>query len=343
LGFLEANTVTDEPAKLDKRTPATVSPETKDHIRRSGADAMSAALGWISALAKDSHWTDFTMHHPAVGVWVTAHVLARLGELPVDKIPPVIQQLIQAALDWLEKQRVAGSGWSSSASHEADGFTSAWAIVALRAHGRGVPRSAIDFLLSCRQANGGFSVQKPGSGSQETSTLSSPEITVTALRALSMCDSAAEQFLASRLRTELPTSTSGRVARLYACSEILDWENGVAPWSLLNRAGQCTAQFDLEKPYEQALLLRSLLRLRNQRAWPASAALREMQLADGSWPACPAVGPVPQVATAGSPVSFADTRAVSTVNALSALAMSESQPGLYFGSDLPLPRRYRES
>jgi hypothetical protein len=50
-----------------------------------------------------------------------------------------------------------------------------------------------------------------------------------------------------------------------------------------------------------------------------------------------------EFSTAGNPVSFGDTGVVSTVNALAALAMYESQPGLYYGSDVPLPRRYRES
>jgi Prenyltransferase and squalene oxidase repeat len=343
LGFQEANAVTDQPAKLDKNMPITVSPENEIQLRRSNAEAISAALDWLAGRCDDTHWSDFTMLDRARDVWVTAHVVARLGELPVDCITVLLRPQLEAALNWLEKARVSGSGWSSSASHEADAFTTAWAILALRAHGRAVPRSAMDMLLRCRQANGGFSACAHGVSVQGGQNLSTTEVTVTALRALSMCDSAAEDFLASRLRTELPTTASGRASRLYVCSEILDWETGLAPWALLSRASQCTAQFDLEKPYEQALLLRSLLRLRNQRAWPASAALRDMQLIDGSWPACSVVGPVAHISSSGNPASFADTRVVSTITALTALVMSESQPGLYFGSDLPRPRRFQES
>ena len=343
MGFTKADAVTDQPGKLDKTTPITVSPSTKPQIRRSAEESITAGLQWIAmAAAKGGRWTDFTMLDRGSDVWVTAHVLARLGELPLDCVPPSLQQHIEAALNWLEKQRTSGAGWSS-ASREPDAFTTSWAVLALRGHGRGVPRSAIDFLLSCRHSNGGFSVYANSADSRGTHLPSTAEITVTALRSLSMCDSAAEEFLASRLRTELPGMASGLLPRLYACAEILDWENGLAPWALLNRAGQCTAQFDLEKPYEQALLLRSLLRLRNQRAWPISATLRNMQLADGSWPAGTVVGPITQFSTAANSLSFGDTRVISTANVVAALVMNEAQPGLYYGSDVPLPRKLRES
>jgi hypothetical protein len=34
---------------------------------------------------------------------------------------------------------------------------------------------------------------------------------------------------------------------------------------------------------------------------------------------------------------------ISTANVVAALVMNEAQPGLYYGSDVPLPRKLRES
>lgn len=340
LGFLGANTVTNDSARLDKRTPISVSPENETPSRRSGQESIQAGLEWLASRQKDGYWSDFTMLERRADVWVTAYVVARLGEVPAELITHAMPQQIQSSLNWLEKVRLASSGWSSSGSTQADAFTTAWSILALRMNRRGVARSALDFLLSCRQANGGFSVY-PHGVEQIGNNPSLPEVTVTALRALSMCDSAAEEFLGARLKNELPGTSSARISRLYCCAEILDWETGLASWPVLNRAGQCTAQFDLEKPYEQALLLRSLVRLRNQRAWPAAAELRKMQLQDGAWPGCSVVGPVAQSAQTANPVSFADSGVVSTATAIAALVLSEAQPGLYFGSDMPT-RRYRE-
>ena len=340
LGFLGANTVTNDSARLDKRTPISVSPENETPSRRSGQESIQAGLEWLASHQKDGYWSDFTMLDRRADVFVTAYVLARLGELRAECVPQALRQQIEASLNWVEKARLASSGWSSG-SMQPDAFTTAWSILALRLNGRGVPRSALDFLLSCRHANGGFSVYPHGVERMDNNA-SMAEVTVTALRSLSMCDSAAEEFLGTRLKSELPGTPSARISRFYCCAEILDWDTGLAPWSLLNRAGQCTAQFDLEKPYEQALLLRSLVRLRNQRAWPASSELRNMQLQEGAWPGCSVVGPLAQSVQAANPVSFADTGVASTATAVAALVLSEAQPGLYFGSDIPT-RRYRES
>ncbi len=309
-------------------------------LARRPADCIAAGLKWLAQAHQEAHWTDLTTAGSAASPWVTSYVLARLGEFPRNLISRGLGEQIERSLDWLEQTRVAGSGWGGFLA-EPDAFATSWAIMALRSHGRSVARSALDLVLRCRQANGGFASYPPDGVVASPLSGSSLEVTVTALRAISMCDSAAIDFLASRLRGDVPASAPARLARLYVCSEILDWENGLAPRSLVQQLAQSALQIDSDKPYEQALLLRCLLRLRNHRTWQAAAALREMQGSDGAWPACAVLAPSGQPSAAVSPVSFADTGVISTVTALSALVMSESQPGLYFGSDLP--RRFRAS
>jgi len=79
--------------------------------------------------------------------------------------------------------------------------------------------------------------------------------------------------------------------------------------------------FSNDGALDRALLLRCLLRLGMQRAWTLAAILRTMQTEEGSWS------------------EHDGQKIIATVTAVSALVLGESQPGLYFGSDLPLPRR----
>lgn len=310
-------------------------------IRRgTAADCIAAGMRWLAKSHLNTNWVDLTMTGPAGEVWVTAYVLARLGEFPQELLRGAIAAQVERSLGWLERVRIPGSGWNGLTG-QPDAFTTSWAIMALRSHGRSVARSALDLVLSCRQANGGFAASPPQASVDVRFNLSSLEVSITALRALSMCDSASIDFLAARLSGDMPGSHSGRLARLYVCSEILDWEKGFLPRALLHRAAQCTVQSDSDKAYDQALLLRCLLGLRNHRAWTAADVLRRLQRPDGSWSGCAVVAPSALPSTALNSAGFAETGVISTVTALSALMMSESQPGLYFGSDLP--RRFRES
>jgi hypothetical protein len=93
-----------------------------------------------------------------------------------------------------------------------------------------------------------------------------------------------------------------------------------------------TARFAAESALEQALLLHCLVRLRLNRAWTQAASLRALQKDDGSWP-----GP------SMAPLNCDNNNVIPTVTAVSALVLGESQPGLYFGSDVPRPRRLFES
>jgi hypothetical protein len=259
---------------------------------------------------------------------LTACILARVGELPGEYLPQDFQEHIKISLDYLEQTAIPGSGWSRCQSGEADAFTTAWAILALRCHRRPVPRAAIEFLLSCREPHGGF-VARPdyaASNGNRNGNAPSAEITVTALRALSMCDRAGGDFLTSHLRSDFSSMSAAKSSRFYVCSEILDWESGLAPWPLLHLVSQSAIQFDLGRSYEQALLLRILYRLRNQRAWLAAASLRRMQLPDGSWPSSTKAPAGPDGAVLNG-LSLAEGDLLPTITAISALAIHESRPG----------------
>jgi hypothetical protein len=84
---------------------------------------------------------------------------------------------------------------------------------------------------------------------------------------------------------------------------------------LLKHACQLAGGFQTESAFEQALLLRSTVRLRLNRAWILAAGLRDAQLDDGSWPS--AAGP-----------SLGGNRIIPTVTAVSALALGDVQPEL---------------
>ncbi|MGE5322581.1 MAG: prenyltransferase/squalene oxidase repeat-containing protein [Actinomycetota bacterium] len=265
----------------------------------------------------------------AVRLWITAAVLERLSGLPSEYIASFPRNKVEDSLAYLERMQIPGSGWSENGSERADAFTTSWTIIALRFHQRPVPHAAIDFLLRCRQADGGFAAH-PGTDPADPGN---PEITVTALRALNTCDRAGGDFLSSRLRDDLSSTLACKSSRFYTCSEILDWEAGLAPWPVLQLVSQCAVQFDMEGAYEQALLLRILLRMRNQRAWLAAAALRKMQQADGSWPGLALVAP--SIESATRTLSAPEKRLLTSATAISALAIHDAQPAHYSTSDAP--------
>ena len=301
--------------------------------RASSANSIASGLSRMS----DAEWNAGQIVGSRCGVrlWITASVLARLGELPSEYIDTVPRKKLDQSLDYLERSQTPGSGWSENGSERADAFTTSWTMIALRSHRRPVPGAAVDFLLRFRQADGGFSAYP---GNDPACNPGSPGITATALRALNTCDRAAGDFLASGLRDDLSSKLAGKSSRFYLCSEILDWEAGLAPWPVLHLVSQSAVQFDMEGAYQQALLLRILLRMRNQRAWLAAATLRKMQLADGSWPTLSLVAPpiesgtTPLIESGTTPLSATEKELLTAATAISALAINDAQPGGYFAN-----------
>ncbi len=313
--------MTDQQPKLGEQLQASVKVESDGPLRpaaslgqRTNPRAIAAGLKYLVSQRHDRHWG-------ACGAeaQVTACVLARLGELPPQFVSQSLRRTMEKALQWLVEARTPEAGWGSAGKDDAD--STAWAVIALRKNNRAVPEAALHLIRRCCRLDGGFAARPEGGPGD-------PETTALAIQALGVLDSAAENFLLSRLQSD-----GARLASpLGVCSAILDWEKGLAPLSLLNQACQLTARFAAESTLEQALLLHCLVRLRLNRAWTLAASLRVAQLEDGSWP-----GP------SAAPLHADDKNIIPTATAVSALVLGESQPGLYFGSDLPRPRRLHKS
>ena len=288
---------------------------------RSSGESIKAGLDFLQRRWQDGYWQDSSLPFGGSDAWVTSCVLARLAELPPDYKSYSVQRKLDSSLDWLMRVRTPQGGWGARPGDD-DSNSTAWAIVALRAHGRAVPGPALDFLRRCRRFDGGFSASPMDVNSAQPGVA---EITAVAVRALDHLNWATEDFLAGYLQVAGPASAGRRSARFHVCAGILDWRDGLASTWLLNQVGRLAAGLGSECALDRAMLLRCLFRLRMQQAWSLAAGLRAMQMEDGSWS------------------EHNDQKIIATVNAVSALALGESQPGLYFGSDLPLPRRLHQS
>ena len=293
---------------------------TTSTTQRSSVAAIAVGLDYLLDHYSDWDCSSFS------NTWVGASVLIRLNELPQSNLHNLLRAKIEAAQENLHRLRTALGGRSPD-QDDADNI--ARTIIALRAGGRQLPEGLLQSLGRCRQTDGGFALfAEDWSGS-------APEVTVTAIQALRTMDRAAEDFLTGRMQSDEGQMTSW----LSVCAGILDWEKGLAPLPLLNQACRLLVRIRPQSAFEHALLLRCLVRLRLQQAWLSAAELRGMQLENGSWP-----GPAPRRHSSGSASQSPDVKnLIPTVTAVSALALGESQPGLYFGSDLPRPRRLYES
>jgi len=294
--------------------------------RRTSLEAIRAGLKFLLSprQREESHWGARGLD----SVLVTASVLSRLGELAFPYFSRAQQRNIDDSLLWLEQARTPEGGWGRRLDVRCDIESTARAVLALRAYRRQVPEAALRFIRRCRRPDGGFGAH-PGDDLR-SKTL---EMTALAVRALAEKDYAAEDFLSARLQPG-GNGLTNLSSRLSAFAEILDCDK--ASPCLVAKVRHLMPAFSGESVLDQALLLRSLLRLRNPWAWSLIAGLRATQMEDGAWP-----GPA---TIAGRPdAEVEEEKTVSTATAISALALGECQPGLYFGSDSPQPRRLYES
>jgi len=297
--------------------------------RRTSLESIRAGLAFLLSprQRESSHWREGSGYGGAI-VTVTAHLLSRLGELAFPYFSHAQQRQIDESLDWLEQARTAEGGWGWRPQVRCDVESTARAVLALRAYRRQVPEAALRFIRRCRRPDGGFGAH-PGDDLHPRAL----EITALAVRALAEKDGAAEDFLSTRLQAVDDGSPSAS-SRLSALAEILDCDKS-SP-NLVSQVRHLVSPFSGESVLDQALLLRSLLRLRNLWAWSLIASLRATQMEDGSWP-----GPGTNAQSPSTAVE--EDKTIATVTAISALALGECQPGLYFGSDSPQPRRLYES
>lgn len=322
--------MTDQQPKLEEQPPpwGEAEPERRPRPnlrtrRPSNAEATTAGLAYLLSQRRNRRWGHLALPWGEADAGVTARVLACLGELPPHFVSPSLQQAVDESLDWLQQARTSDGGWGYPGADDAD--STAWAVIALKKNGVAAPVPALQFIRRCHRPDGGFAGCPDGGGS-------TPETTALAIQALGTLDPAAAGAAAGFLSSCLQSDGARLASPLCVCSGILEWEKVLAPLALLNQVCQLTACFHAESAWEQALLLRCFVRLRLNRAWSLAAGLRAMQLDDGSWP-----GP------SRAQLNFDDKRIIPTATAVSALVSGEFQPGLYFGSDLPRPRRLHES
>ena len=301
------------------------SSELNEARPRTNPEAVIAGVNFVMSGWHDGHWADFNFRSGESDVWVTAYVLARLGEISSEYISFSKQQKIEDSLDWLM-------------SNQGNDSTS-WAVLALRRHRHSIPAEALEFIRHCRRPDGGIAGYPENTSAGRTLRISAPDVTAVAVNALGEPDPAAVSFLSSCwLQTNKPLPPFRLLSRFYTCSEVMDWGTEKAPWSLLNKVCELMSFCDAENTFEQALLLRCLTQLRIQKAWSVAASLRQAQQADGGWPASALLCPATK-GHEGGLVYLDHKRIFTTVTAVSALLAVGTQPGLYFGSDRPLPQR----
>jgi len=315
----------EEKSRVDKTEPDR-DPKVSASDRRNTSQAITAGLQYLLSQRRGRHWGPFGGEQQ-----VTACVLARLGELPSQYLSHSLRQQVLESVDWLSRVRTPDGGWGSPNGDDAE--TTAWTLIALRRHGHALPEQALSLMRRCRRMDGGFA-HSPKTDREE---LGAPEVTALAARALGTMDSATEDFLTSFLYGAASGITLRPASAFSVCAEILDCETGIASPFLLNQSARVVAQLGRsnDEPLQQALLLRCLVRLRDQKAWPLAANLRAMQTEDGSWQA--------RSHSHDGHWHAGDKSMITTATAVSALVLADFQPGLYFGSDLPLPRRLQES
>ena len=299
------------------------------------ADAIAAGLEYLFARRREKYWSVCSADTRESAAWVTAYVLARLVEVPSHQISYVRRLKIEESLDWLAEARTPMGGWSFTGTQD-DADSTAWAITALRQHGRAVPEESLEWLRRCRRTDGGFATDPDAATAPGHARASAPDITAIAVRALASIDSAASEFLASHLRTDSVGTPCRIPSKFFVSSTLLDWEPGMAPWLVVDAVRDLACLSSSENAWEQALLLHCAMRLRMQTAWTLAAGLRRMQQPDGSWPGSAVLMPVLSARQSGA--RFDEGGVLATVTSLSALAMGDLQPGLYFGSDLPFRR-----
>jgi hypothetical protein len=272
-------------------------------------------------------------------------VLSRLGEFPDGYLDHCQRQQIQSSLDWLEQSRTPHAGWGYNSRWQDDADSTSWAVIALRRHGRAAPQSILEWIASCRSNEGGFAAYPQASPAGALCRSAAADVTAIAIQALRAGEAACQEFLLNSLCNDLRGVACRLPSRLLIAATILDWERGLASRALFDHIGELVgSERGKEMPaFEQGLLLRCLLRLRSQKAWTAAAELRRLQLADGSWPgSAPLRAAVSAVRDQATLAHCDQNRIITTATVISALVLGDSQPGLYFGSDQPLPRRLKE-
>jgi hypothetical protein len=245
---------------------------------RTAAEAIDAGAAFLGAQARDGYWRDYGLPTGESDSWVTAYVLARLGGIADNHLSGALKQQISRALDWLLEVRRAGGGWGYNATVPDDADSTSWAVLALRRWGRPVPDGAFDLLRRCERPDRGIATYPEDTSPGPAWSLSAPDVTAVAFRALARPPSESNlRVFARRVRPDGTLPAYWWASSLYTLAAVLDWLGGTVPWRVDGHyAGNA---------FEQALLLGCLARMQDARALPVAARLLGMQKPDGSWAA----------------------------------------------------------
>src|SRR6476620_2872975 len=111
--------------------------------------SIEAGLKFLASRHHGRRWSSVRKGRDA---GTTAYIVARLGELPAGSFGYRLWDKIEDSLNWLLEIQTSGGGWSSAPEETTDDANStAWAILALRQHGRRAPEPAQAFLRRCRR------------------------------------------------------------------------------------------------------------------------------------------------------------------------------------------------
>lgn len=148
-------------------------------------EPMTKAVSYLlNCQLPDGHWEDYELPVGSTDAWVTGYAGFALGEAAKHMTEPGIARKAlkgaYEAADWLCRNRVATAGWGFNSTTEPDADTTAWVGRLLNYLGRSLEEQDCQFLLSRKQANGGFATyDKPKSWG-----MSHPDVTPTVFLAL---------------------------------------------------------------------------------------------------------------------------------------------------------------
>src|SRR5713226_5097582 len=182
--------VTDQQTEGDRKTPKSENSIPRMLLTKNPApphstrtEAIAAGLEFLMSRRQDGKWRDFSPTTGESDVWVTAYVLARLGELPPAYISHALQQQVEESLEWLKEVRNPLGGWGYRSHGKDSADATAWAIIALRRHGQPAPRPAVELIGRCRRPDGGFAAYPEAGHAGEVQQTSAPDVTAVAVKA----------------------------------------------------------------------------------------------------------------------------------------------------------------
>ena len=99
--------MTDQQSKLDHRISQPSRDAAESRSSGASAEAIAAGLKFVFAQRREAAWSLGSSLSPESTAWVTAYVLARLGEIPSHHLCFTQRQKIEQSLDWLAQEHPA--------------------------------------------------------------------------------------------------------------------------------------------------------------------------------------------------------------------------------------------